>query len=153
MTTTTGNNPCEDIQQLNGVISVWEYLQTAEVSERLISSLNLFREELAMAQIAYDLNNPNPAPEDVIHFVDTFDEWMATSIIRMEETSRNVVNGAITDMDALWTEVSTSTADEGRRELAYTTLEHLDNLRPHVYRINFPRINLGIRFPGSGNKV
>lgn len=80
-------NPCNSVRKLSDVISVWEYLQTVEVSERLISSLNLFREELAMAQIAYDLNNPNPAPEDVIHFVDTFDEWMAASIINMEETS------------------------------------------------------------------
>lgn len=54
---------------------------------------------------------------------------------------------------ALWTHVSTSTADEGQRALAYTTLEHLDNMRHHADRINSPRINLGIRFPGLGNKA
>lgn len=153
MSSTNGGNPCNNIRRLNEVISVWEYLQTAEVSEQLISSLNLFREELAMAQIAYDLNNPNPALEDVIHFVDTFDEWMAASIINMEETSRDLINGAVTNMDEHWTRISIATADEGQRELAYTALEHLDDMQHHADRINFPRINLGIRFPGSGNKA
>lgn len=105
------------------------------------------------AQIAYDLDNPNPAPENVIQFVETLDEWMAASIIRIEETSRNLVNGAVTGMDALWTDISTDTADEGQRALAYTTLEHLNDMRHHADRISFPRLNLGIRFPGSGNKA
>lgn len=39
---------------------------------------------------------PNPALKDGIHFVDTFDEWMAASIINMEETSRDLINGAHT---------------------------------------------------------
>lgn len=105
------------------------------------------------AQIAYGLNNPNPAPENVIQCIETFDEWMAASIIRMEETSRNLIDSSVINMDALWSEVSRTTADENRRALTDSTLEHLNNLQHHSYRINSPRINLGITFPGSGNKV
>ncbi|KFZ24652.1 hypothetical protein V502_00877 [Pseudogymnoascus sp. VKM F-4520 (FW-2644)] len=105
------------------------------------------------AQIAYDLNNPNPVPENVIQFVQTFDEWIAALIIRMEEISRDLIDSSVTNMDALCSEVSGATADKNRRAVAYTTLEHLNDMRHHADIISFPRLNLGIRFPGSGNKA
>lgn len=86
------------------------------------------------AQIAYDLNNPNPAPEDVIHFVDTFDEWMATSIIRIEETSRDLIDSSVTNIDALWSEVSGTTADENRLALAES---HFGTFEYAKLRINY----------------
>ncbi|KFX98781.1 hypothetical protein O988_04205 [Pseudogymnoascus sp. VKM F-3808] len=127
----------------DGGLTPPKYLQTVE----------RWRYWIDMPVVKEVMNRPNPALEDVIHFVDTFDEWMAASIINMEETSRDLINGAVTSMDEHWTRISIATADGGQRELAYTALEHLDDMQHHADRINFPRINLGIRFPGSGNKA